>query len=432
MATGRDQLDLPEALLSMALQARDKKAISVGVAYVGYRPPDVLEMFTEEWQKKYFRMLRLGERAVKIPTPRQLVVHGEVYNMWSLLEGRVRVLRVNEIKKSGEKVGVGWMRYCAQLLWHGEPFVFQSCRSYLRFAPHWDEHLRRELSIVDNMSQQRPILSWMSRGHEDEPWQWVSEKIDHDGQNAVPTGALAAAALDKEFGWIQFRRRLFCHSFNMPPKVAFFTPHAAFSTSEILTMVPADPFLNALSFHGQVSCENVRLHTNGWDVSAPTANYTWETTHDANEVATKLSGGPEPHCWDKGPNPDLFDEQKIRADTCLNPWENGLTELDEEILELPVPTACFWTTVLPADLSPWNTGRQVGHKFRKGSRRTMTSFEKCTGADFYNACINDLAKNAGFNGDRDFEDCKAFTMRKVDDMSADTLRMYRSSAWAVG
>ncbi|CAL1168458.1 unnamed protein product [Cladocopium goreaui] len=85
-AVGRDQVELPDALLSMASQAKDKKAISVGVAYVGYKAPDELEMFTEEWQKKYYRMLRLGERATRVPKPRQVVVHGEVYSVWSLLE----------------------------------------------------------------------------------------------------------------------------------------------------------------------------------------------------------------------------------------------------------------------------------------------------------------------------------------------------------
>eukprot|EP00434_Breviolum_minutum_P032690 symbB.v1.2.028909.t1/scaffold3110.1/size63354/2 len=39
-AMGRDQIELPDALLSMASQAKDKKAISVGVAYVGYKAPD--------------------------------------------------------------------------------------------------------------------------------------------------------------------------------------------------------------------------------------------------------------------------------------------------------------------------------------------------------------------------------------------------------
>eukprot|EP00971_Amphidinium_carterae_P202876 4025941-Amphidinium_carterae.1 len=60
----------------MAKHAKDKKAITVGVAYVGYKPPGTLEMFTEDWQKKYYRMLNLGERAVAVPEPQQVVVHG--------------------------------------------------------------------------------------------------------------------------------------------------------------------------------------------------------------------------------------------------------------------------------------------------------------------------------------------------------------------
>lgn len=376
-------------------------------------------------------MLRLGERAVKIPAPRQLVVQGEVYNMWSLLEGRVRVLRVNEIKKNGERVGAGWMRYCAQLLWHGEQFVFQSCRSYMRFAPGWDDQLKDDLKVAQRQSQQRVVLSWMSRGQEDEPWQWQCIDPDYGDQNTESTGTLVAEGIDSEFGWIRFRKRFFNHSFGMPMQIAFYSPHNSFSSSEILATIPADPFLNALGFHGQISCENVRLHTHGWDVFAPTANFTWETTYDANTVAASLSGGPEPMCWDKGPNPALFDAQKLRADACINPWENSLSALDEELLDLPVPTSCFWTTVLPKDLSPWNTGQQVGYKFRKGTKKTMTAFEKQTGVDFYKYTISERARNAGFNGDRDFEDCKMYTMRRDAELSKplgpEALQMYRSS-----
>eukprot|EP00913_Durusdinium_trenchii_P013875 g13026.t1 len=270
-----------------ACQWQDKKAISVGVAYVGYKAPDELEMFTEElmpmkpwapsWQKKYYRMLRLGERATRVPKPRQVVVHGEVYSVWSLLEGRVRVMR-----------SAGLLRYCAQLLWHGEPFVFQSCRPYLRFAPMWDQWLRNDLAVALRRSQLKPVISWMSRTHEDEPWQWISQLVDYetcqhnetrgDSSNCtVPPGALAAGDFDKTFGWIRWKRRLFSHSFGIPSPVAFFTPHNAFSTCDILTEVPADPCLklvcnahaNSLHFHGQLTCENVRLHSHGWDVFTP-------------------------------------------------------------------------------------------------------------------------------------------------------------------
>ncbi|CAE8593797.1 unnamed protein product [Polarella glacialis] len=412
-AAGRDQIELPEALLSMAKQAKDKKAISVGVAYVGYKAPDELEMFTEEWQKKYYRMLGLGERATKVPQPRQVVVHGEVYNVWILLEGRVRVMRVSETRRTGEKVGLGWMRYCSQLLWHGEPFVYQSCRTYLRFAPSWDAWLKNDLAVALRRSQQKPVLSWMSRAHEDEPWQWVSDLIDYDGNCNIPPGALVASEFDKNFGWIRFARRNFCHSFGVPSPVAFFTPHNAFSTSDILREAPADPFLDALHFHGQLTCENVRLHTHGWDVFTPCANFTWETTHDSRQALGRLFGTTsEPYCRDKGPNPELFLEQKLRADAMLDPWENRLTPMDEELLELPLPTACFWSTVRPRDASPWDTGRRVGHRFKKGGNRMLNSFERATGVDLTRQEVDEKGRNAGFNGDRDFEDSYAAMQTK--------------------
>lgn len=426
--TGRDQIELPESLLSMALHAKDKKSISVGVAYVGYKGPNELEMFTEEWQKKYYRMLRLGERAVKVPTPRQVVVHGETYNVWSLLEGRVRVMRVNETKKNGEKVGLSWMRYCSQLLWHGEPFTFQSCRSYLRFSPSWDEYMKNDLSVALRRSPQRPVLSWMSRSHEDEAWQWVSDKIDYDDNNNVPPGALVAQQFDKHFGWIRFRRRFFNHSFGVPAPVAFFSPHNAFSTSDLLKEVPADPFMNALQFHGQLTCENVRLHSHGWDVFTPSANYTWETSHDAHQAATRLSGGTSgSDARDKGPDPDLFDEQKARSDALLDPFENMLTQLDEELLDVPVPTGCFWTTVKRKDPSPWDTGRQVGHSFKKGAKRTVSTFEKQTGVDMSRQVVTEKALNAGFNGDRDFEDSKNLMQNRApkNQSGPEGLQQYR-------
>eukprot|EP00931_Biecheleriopsis_adriatica_P087828 TRINITY_DN62243_c0_g1_i1.p1 TRINITY_DN62243_c0_g1~~TRINITY_DN62243_c0_g1_i1.p1 ORF type:complete len:651 (-),score=144.32 TRINITY_DN62243_c0_g1_i1:33-1922(-) len=407
-ATGRDQLELPDALLSMASQAKDKKAISVGVAYVGYKSPDELEMFTEEWQKKYYRMLRLGERSTRVPQPRQVVVHGEVYNVWSLLEGRVRVMRVSETRRTGEKVGLGWMRYCAQLLWHGEPFVYQSCRTYLRFAPMWDEWLKNDLAVALRRSQMRPVITWSSRTHEDEPWQWVCELIDYDGNCNVPPGALVAAGFDKNFGWIRFKRRYFGHSFGVPSPVAFFTPHNAFSTCDILTEVPADPCMNSLHFHGQLTCENVRLHSHGWDVYTPCANLTWETTHDSRQANARLFGNDqEPFCHDRGPNPALFTEQKVRADALLDPWENRLSPMDEEILEMPVPTPVFWTTMRPKDASPWDIGRTVGHRFKKGNKRMVSSWERACGVDMTRQEVEAKGKNAGFNGDRDFEDANA-------------------------
>lgn len=433
-ATGRDQLYLPETLLSMALQAKDKKAISVGVAYIGYKPPNELEMFTEDWQKKYFRMLRLGERAVKVPPPQPRVVHGEVYNTWSLLEGRVRVMRVNETKKNGEKVGVGWMRYCSQLLWHGEPWIYQTCRSYLRFAPKWDANLKHDLMIAERRLQNRPVISWMSRCQEDEAWQWESDDVDRFGNCDVAPGALVAVEFDRHNTWVRWRRRFFNHTFRDPPQTAFFTPHNAFSSSEILTAVPTDPFLNAISLHGQVTCENVRLHTHGWDISSPSANWTWDTTYDFNEATLSLLGGPDPNTVDKGPNPELFDAQKVRADSCVNPWENSLTELDQELLDIPLPTSSFWTTLKPKDPSPWETGRSVGqHRFRKGPRRTMTSFEKTTGVDFYKQDISERSRNAGFNGDRDFEDSKAYQLRHESELatriSGEAAEKFKGNAW---
>lgn len=418
-ATGRDQLYLPETLLSMALQAKDKKAISVGVAYIGYKPPHELEMFTEAWQKKYFRMLQLGERAVKVPPPQQVVVHGEVYNIWSLLEGRVRVMRVNETKKNGEKVGIGWMRYCAQLLWHGEPWVYQTCRPYMRFAPKWDESLSEGLRLAERRLQTRPVLSWISRSQEDEAWQWQSDMVDRNGNCDIPSGTIAAVEFDRMTGWVRWRKRFFNHTFKSPVQIGFFTPHNAFSSSEILSSVPADPLLNAITLHGQVTCENVRLHTHGWDIAAPTANYTWDTTQDMNEAILDLLGGPDPNAVDKGPNPELFDEQKVRADSCVNPWENSLTALDEEMLDMPVPTPSFWTTLRPQDPNPWETGRTVGqHRFRKGAKRTMTNFEKLTGVDFYKQEINERSRNAGFSGDRDFEDSKALLLQQENELAA--------------
>lgn len=409
-ATGRDQIDLPEALLSMALQAKDKKAISVGVAYVGYRGPDELEMFDEVWQKKYYRMLQLGERATKIPTPRQVVVHGEPYNLWSLLEGRVRVMRVAEFKRNGEKVDVGWTRYCAQLLWHGEPFVYQSCRSYLRFAPRWDEHLKNDLSVTLRRAQQKPVLSWVSIPHEEERWQWVSDKVDYEDNSHAPTAVIAASRLDDQHGWVGFRRRFFSHCFGVPASIAFFSTHNAFSTSEILTDVPADPFLNVVRLHGQLTCENVRLHTVGWDVYTPCANYTWDSARDLRADNFRLEGA---HAQDSQPSPDILAEQQEHADAVLDPWENRHTRLDEEVLDLPLPTPLFWTTVCPKDPSPWETGRAVGHRFAKGTTRTMTTFERQTGVDLMRRELGERARNAGFNGDRDFDDSRAARERSA-------------------
>mmetsp|Transcript_38941 Transcript_38941/g.97850 ORF Transcript_38941/g.97850 Transcript_38941/m.97850 type:complete len:621 (+) Transcript_38941:143-2005(+) len=404
-ATGRDQLNLPETLLSMALQAKDKKAISVGVAYVGYKGPDELEMFTEEWQKKYFRMLKLGERATTIPPPRQVVVHGEVYNVWSLLEGRVRVMRVSELRKTGERVGIAWMRYCAQLLWHGEPFVYQSCLAYLRFAPRWDECLKNDLAVALGRSQQKPVLSWMSQGHQDERWQWISERVDREDQCHEPAATLVASQFDRESGWICFQRRYFAHTFGVPAQVAFFTSHNAFSTSEILTEVPADPFMNSLRYNGQLTCENVRLHSHGWDVYAPCANFTWDTHHEFRQMKFRLSGDALPE--DREVDPQTLEEQKERADSLLDPWENRLTALDDEVLDAAVPTGLFWTALCPKDPSPWDTGRRTGHRFMKGSRRTMTTFERQTGVDLVRRELVERARNAGFDSDRHFEDSRA-------------------------
>jgi len=385
----------------------------VGVAYVGYKGPDELEMFTEEWQKKFYRMLRLGERATKVPEPKQVVVNGEVYNVWSLLEGRVRVMRVSELRKNGEKVGIGWMRYCAQLLWHGEPFVYQSCRSYMRFAPRWDEYLKNDLAVALRRSQQKPVLSWMSRGHEDEPWQWVSDQIDREDNCNVPPGTLVGMHLDENCGWIRFRRRFFSHSFGVPAQVAFFSAHNSFSTSEILVEVPADPFLNSLPLNGQLTCENVRLHSHGWDVYTPCANFTWETTHDASTASRRLHGDP---VYESLPNPQLVQEQAERADAVLDAYENRPTAFDGEVLEAAVPTGIFWTTLCQRESSPWDTGRSSGQRFMKGTSRTMTTFERQTGVDLVRRELVERARNAGLNGDRDFEDSQATMQAREQSM----------------
>lgn len=413
-ASGRDQVDLPDALLSMALQAKDKKAISVGVAYVGYKGPDELEMFNEEWQKKFYRMLKLGERATKVPAPRQVAVHGEVYSVWSLLDGRVRVMRLSEFRRSGERVSIGWARYCAQLLWHGEPFVYQSCRPYMRFAPHWDMYLKNDLAVALRRSPQKPLLSWMSRGHEDEPWQWVSDLIDYEDNCNVPTGALAAVRLDKESGWIQFRRRFFSHSFGVPVQVAFFSSHNVFSTSEVLAEVPADPFLNSLPLNAQLTCENVRLHSHGWDVYAPCVNVTWETTHDALMANRRLQGDA---ANEGAEDPQLVQAQRDRADAQLDPYENPRSSLDVEAMEAPLPTGIFWTALCPQDASPWDTsvGCRV-QRFSKGTVRTLTTFERQTGVDLVRQELAERARNAGLNNDRDFEDAQVEVQAREQSM----------------
>lgn len=406
-AIGRDPLNLPEQLLSMAMQARSKKIISVGVAYVGYKPAGELEMFDEVWQKKYYRMLRLGERPARVPEPTQVHVHGEAYNVWSLLEGRVRVMRVDETRRAtGEPVDQDWMRYCAQLLWHGEPFVYQTCRAYMRFAPKWDMHLMNDLKAARERSTHKPILSWMSQTHEEEPWQWVSDSVGCDQKHIVPAATLAAADIDRDFGYIRFRRRDFAYHFGAPPVVAFFTPHNAFSSSDVLLEVPANPLAGNVAAHGRLTCENIRLHTHGWEVHCPRINLTWESSRESRLASRRLAGD-EPMRDLSEEDQDRADVQRRRAELCVDPWGEEPVEPEDDFLDLPMPASCFWTCARAGEPEPWPTGREVGNRYRKGISRPMTSFQRVTGIDLERLEVSERARNAGLNSDRDFLDRKS-------------------------
>ncbi|CAK9021067.1 unnamed protein product [Durusdinium trenchii] len=104
--------------------------------------------------------------------------------------------------------------------------------------------------------------------------------------------------------------------------------------------------------------------------------------------------------------------------------------MDEEILEMPVPTPVFWTTVRPKEASPWDIGRRVGHRFKKGNKRMLTSFERTCGVDMTRQEVEVKGKNAGFNGDRDFEDSTATMQSRYrqfnDQLSDEAHRAWRS------
>jgi len=374
-------------------------------------------------------MLHLSERHVKVPEPRQVDIDGDTYSVWSLLEGRVRVMRVGDVRANGEKAGVGWARYCAQLLWHGEPFVYQSCCRYLRFAPGWDAGLRQDLDMAQRKSQNKTVLSWAPEPHSWEPWNWVSKEVDYDGHANQPTGTLVATGFDKDTAWVQFRGRHFSHVFGAPPHVAFFTAENVFSSSELLTEAPADPSLYALKFHGQLTCENVRLFSHGWDVFSPTACFTWQSFEDARKISRCLSGVvADPLCENPCPSSSVFEPQKERADACLERWENPLTSLDDAMLHLPVPTACFWTALVPAGSNPWETGHIVGHRFRRSTKRGMSAFERHTGLDMSKRETSTRSMTCGLNEDRDFADSEAAFAEKLANMSPEELEMIRGGA----
>jgi len=265
--------------------------------------------------------------------------------------------------------------------------------------------MKNDLAVSLGRSKQKPVLSWMSQGHQDERWQWVSDRVDRDDTCHEPPATLAATHFDQQMGWIRFQRRYFCHTFGVPAQIAFFSPHNAFSTSELLTEVPADPFMNSLRYNGQLTCENIRLHSHGWDAYTPCANYTWETHHEARTMKFKLNGDTLPE--DREVDPYTVDEQKERSDSLLDPWENRLTPLDDEVLDAPVPTGIFWTALFPKDASPWDVGRRVGHRFMKGNKRMMTTFERQTGVDLVRRELVERARNAGLDSDRHFEDSRA-------------------------
>merc|ERR1719291_949005 len=111
------------------------------------------------------------------------------------------------------------------------------------------------------------------------------------------------------------------------------------------------------------------------------------------------------NCWERQPE-GICEEQERRAGAVLDRGEGEVTALDEEALELPLPTPCFWTTVRHDDPSPWETGRQAGCRFRKGGQRTVESFERDAGVNFTTRERAKKAENAGFATDRDFDDSK--------------------------
>lgn len=458
IARSRDEVNyINETLLSMAYHAKDKWALSVGVAYCPYVKrrcefdkedqwkaynPDELQICGAEWQKQYFRMLNLGERSTSVPKPRNVNVRGEIYPVWSLLEGRIRIIRMatqvvkdeREQKKphdihdpvyyqslfkphikllNGEEVGPAWAQYCSQLLWHGEPYVFQSIRSYLRFMPRWDEHFKRDLYHASRKpSGIKAVLSCIGISHDYREWRWRSEcGVDGDGNVSHPGGCVVATKFDGNGGCLKFRRRWFLHSFSVPPAVAFHAGQVTFSSSDILVDAPADPGLNSLMFHEQLTVENVRLHTHGWDVHAPSGNYLFETHGGANDDVARREMLEGPYYKKDDNNKDIYPErseiakaQKIRADYTLEPWESKLAPLDEELLDYPLPTPNFWTGPERNESSPWITGRTSKYRWRKGETRTMTSFERMSGVDFTKKEVAKRALNGGFSADIDFID----------------------------
>eukprot|EP00746_Dinoflagellata_sp_MGD_P007259 gnl/MRDRNA2_/MRDRNA2_114334_c0_seq1.p1 gnl/MRDRNA2_/MRDRNA2_114334_c0~~gnl/MRDRNA2_/MRDRNA2_114334_c0_seq1.p1 ORF type:complete len:684 (-),score=117.40 gnl/MRDRNA2_/MRDRNA2_114334_c0_seq1:30-2081(-) len=433
---------IEETLLSMATHAKDKWTISVGVAYIPYTKtqrdfmdvpgdfewqekwkkydPSDLQICQEQWQKQYFRMLNLGERGTKVPKPHNVNICGEVYPVWSLLEGRIRVMRVEKTRSNGEQVGTAWLRYCSQLLWHGEPYVFQSTRAYLRFQPNWDEQFKRDLQLASRKpSGIKAVISYTGVPHDYREWKWVSEEgVNYDGHCTHPSGCIAATEFDKNGGCLKFRRRWFIHGFYQPPVVAFYTGQIAFSSSDILMECPADPALNSLRFHEQLTVENIRLHTHGWDVHTASANYVFETNHDDDDRREMLEG---PYYERDDNNQPIYPErsdfakaQLARAECSLDPWENKLSPMDEELMDYPVPTPEFWTGPDKKLACPWPTSRKSTYRWRKGKNRTITSFERMSGVDFTKKEVGERAKNGGFQGDKDFTDNKVAVQQSAD------------------
>jgi len=218
-------------------------------------------------------------------------------------------------------------------------------------------------------------------------------------------------------------------------KVAFFTPHNAFSSAEILREVPAHPLVNTLQFHGQLTLENLRLYTHGWDVISPTANVTWETTHDSHETNGRLTGAiAEPYCRDRGDTPHIFDEQKVRADLLLS-RKRPSTMLDGELLDMPTPTPSFWTTLRRTDPSPWDLARDLDcGAFQKGLARDAESYGRATGVFLEGQQVTELSMNAGLLGDKDFDDGVYMVRRDAalsEQMNSRALQMARKSAYIV-
>merc|ERR1719388_201975 len=128
-----------------------------------------------------------------------------------------------------------------------------------------------------------------------------------------------------------------------------------------------------------------------------------------------------PHYETDDQNKDIYPDrsefakaQMPRAECCLDPWENNLAPLDEELLDYPLPTPEWWTGPEKNHPSPWLTGRKSTYRWRKGKSRTITSFERMSGLDFTKKEVGERAKNGGFVSDRDFSDNKVAVQQSDD------------------